>query len=193
MNMEEEISAPAGIGLRIAFGYEARVGKDASADFLIQEYGGTRLSFARVLYDIQTYAQRACGFPEVKDRTFLQWLGTEWGRKQDPNVWVKIVERQIEAASPTANLYVIDVRFPNEMEMLRRHGFLLVNLTRNQGDRMATFGNGSTAHASETALSGPDVKWDKVIENNGSLKDLHLKLFKMVEVEQIVKMVLQME
>ncbi|HMP28698.1 MAG TPA: hypothetical protein PKD85_03810 [Saprospiraceae bacterium] len=160
--------------LKIAFGFEARVGKDTAVDYLIKTYGGKRLSFAQPLYDIQTYAQNICGLPKEKDRKFLQIVGTEWGRDKDPNIWVNIVLKQIAETPSNENIFISDLRFPNELEALKKAGFITVLITRTEKKRLVEFikdAGGSLKHASETSLKGYEKEFNYHIKNHGSLEE----------------------
>lgn len=165
--------------LRLAFGCEARVGKDTACDYLIKSIplkvpGGEtpiRLSFAGALYDILYHAQKVCGFPLGKDRKFLQFVGTEWARAQDPKVWINIVKRRIEEMPANVPIIITDVRFQNEAEMLSHLGFQLIRIKRDPIHRTEIL---NTNHSSETALL--DYKWDLVLKNNHSLEDFYNKL-----------------
>lgn len=161
--------------LRIAFGYQAQVGKDTAVAHLIEKYGGIKLSFAQPIYDILAFAQKTCGFQQSKDRKFLQWVGTEWGRSIDDNVWVNAVLRQIEENSDK-NIYISDLRYPNEFETLRKAGFMLVKIVRPELDRVKTFGTGSVKHSSEIGLASDDVQWDSVITNDTDLSSFLTKI-----------------
>lgn len=163
--------------LRVGFGYEARVGKDTAATFLIGMYGGgVRLSFAQPLYDIQEFVQERCGLPKEKDRRLLQILGTEWGRERNPDIWVNILLAALDALPAHTNVFITDVRFPNEIQALKSRGFILVNLVRPSAQRLAAFTDGgSTQHASETALKG-NRDWDLTIANESTLDEFHRKL-----------------
>jgi hypothetical protein len=167
-------------GLRIAFGYEARVGKDTAVDYLIGKYGGHRFSFAKALYDIMAAAQEICGLPKEKDRRFLQIVGTEWGRERDPNIWVNIVVDKIRALREEENIYISDLRFPNEVEALKKEGFTLVHISRPEPERLQVFSNenvgGSTQHASEVALRGSENLFDYHITNDGTLEEFLKKI-----------------
>ncbi len=115
------------MALRIAFGCTARVGKDTACAYLIKKYGGGRISFAEPLYELLYHCQDFLGFPKQKDRKFLQWVGTEWGRAQDNDIWVK---KALEKLDNHQNFFVSDLRFPNEVKALRKQGFVLVQLIR---------------------------------------------------------------
>jgi hypothetical protein len=162
---------------KFAFGCEARVGKDTACDYLMKRLGEVtgyqpeRMSFASALYDILFVAQKTCGFEATKDRKFLQWVGTEWARAKDPDVWVNILGRRIEHTPEDIPILVTDLRFPNEAKMLREMGFTLVRIKRDSSLRGESL---NTGHASEIGLL--DYEWDVVIENNGSLEDFYQKL-----------------
>lgn len=163
--------------MRIAFGYKMGSGKDEAVSYLIREYGGTRISFAEPIYDIMHYAQKRCGFQQEKDRQFLQYVGTEWARNKEANVWVRLA---IEAAQPVdQNAFISDLRFPNEFEALKKNGWTCVKLVRShQEDRKGT---GSHVHSSEIALDDiRDHEWDHILHNDGTLEDFYQKLDSLV-------------
>ena len=74
---------------KIAFGGKMGVGKDFAVEYLRNRYSGNKLSFAKPIYDILNFAQKTCGFREEKDRQFLQFIGTEWARQKNPDIWVE--------------------------------------------------------------------------------------------------------
>lgn len=159
--------------MKIAFSGKISSGKDTSAEYLISQYGGQKHSFAAAIYDIMYYAQKVCGFSQEKDRKFLQMVGTEWGRSKDSDVWIKTAIRNTPLFG---NVFLTDLRFPNELYALKMNGWITVRIKRTtQGD--TRLGSGSHTHASETALDDtPDSEYDYVIENNGTLEELHGKL-----------------
>lgn len=74
--------------MRITFGYKAGSGKDNAMAYIKSRYPGKYISFASPRYQILYFAQDQLGWSREKDRKFLQWVGTEWGREREPNVWV---------------------------------------------------------------------------------------------------------
>lgn len=154
--------------MRVAFGCEARVGKDSVCAMLQQKHGGTTFSFAQPIYDIMHYAQNVTGRLREKDTLFLQIVGTEWGRARDPDVWVKATQSRILQCTDT-NIFVSDIRFPNEFDMLKSLGFVCIRIIRPNRpiDR-------NTLHESEQAAIG--LQWDHQIVNDGTLEDLYAQV-----------------
>jgi len=157
--------------LRIAFGYQSRVGKDTACLLLQQKYGGNIYNFSKSLYDILYHAQSICGFPKEKDPKFLQWVGTEWARSKDPNVWINKTFENIDWSN---NCFISDLRFKNEMDYLSKNGFITIKIIRD--DRPI---DRNPLHQSENDLNSAD--WDYTIINNGSISDLEQKLTFIVE------------
>ena len=160
--------------MKIAFGYKAGSGKDTCVDYLIKKHGGKKIAFSEPLYDILNYAQNICGFEHTKDRKFLQFIGTEWGREINPTIWVDLALKKCDLYN---NFYCSDVRFLNEFDAMRTNGWTLIKLVRD----VYSLRNGDINHASETQLDLlPDDKWDYIIDNNGTIEDLYTKLDKIV-------------
>ena len=158
--------------MKIAFGYKMRSGKDASVDYLLNKYGGKKLSFSEPLYDILHYAQNICDFPPEKDREFLQWIGTNWARNKNKNVWIDVASRKIKEIKE-GNIYFSDVRFMNEFKMLKNNGFILIKINR--------YTKISDPHISENDLDKvEDCIWDYIIENNGTIQELYKKIDEIV-------------
>ena len=90
-------------------------------------------------------------------REILQWHGTDFRRKQDPDYWVKLMDRQVD--SDYFNIIVDDVRFRNEADFVKRRNGKLIRLNPYPGWKPNEFAN----HRSETDLD--DYKdWDLIIQ-----------------------------
>ena len=152
------------------------VGKDAACSHLINKYGGKHLSFAMPLYDIQRYAQQKCGFLEEKDRQFLQYIGTDWARNKDPDVWVRLA---LQDHVQDENIFLSDLRFKNEFYALKKAGWFCVKIVRPQEENEVQNRNGTgrNNHESETSLDSIDDKeWNYIIHNDKSIQDFYNKL-----------------
>jgi hypothetical protein len=167
--------------LKIAFGGHARVGKDTAAEYLRSRYSGVILHFADPIKEIMAFTQRRCGFDEIKDTKFLQFIGTEWAREHDPDVWVKLLLREVDGM-PTADvsgtpthIFVADLRFRNEAAALMAEGFTLIKIQRE--DRVI---DRDPNHQSENDMNEFN-DWDYVVENSGNIGELYYKLNAIVE------------
>ena len=127
-------------------------------------------------------------------RHALQQLGTQWGRDCYENVWIEYAVRvanQLEkggyAYHHQRGLYPIsppeiwmwakkdvaipDVRFKNEIDGLKQAGAVLIRVKRP----VAGLEGAAGAHRSETEQDDiPDAAFDFVINNEGTLAELHL-------------------
>ena len=117
-------------------------------------------------------------------RDLLQKLGTDAMRNGlHENTWVNALMSEYLATTITTginewdyweedvlpNWIVTDTRFPNEVKAIKEKGGILIKIER---DTSNTIGTG---HISETALDDY-TEWDYVIDNNGSLLDLRMKI-----------------
>lgn len=160
--------------MRIAFGYKMGCGKDTAVDYLIHKHGGNKISFSEPLYDMMYYCQTICGFKPKKDRKFLQWIGTEWAREQNKNVWIDVLLTKVENYSNRGykNIFVSDVRFKNEFQALKNNGWICVKIVKDNTDNR--LGNGYINHSSENELDMLDAdEWSYVITNNGTLEEFY--------------------
>lgn len=88
-------------------------------------------------------------------------------REQDPDYWIK----QLPLGQ---GAIVSDCRFENELNLLRKQGFMAVRIEANEEVRTER-GWPSIDDTSETELDGR-MDWDYVIENNGGLERLRLEV-----------------
>lgn len=171
----------------LAFTGRAGSGKSTALECLkdIQHHPLALKKFASPLLDMQEmiYArvrsvyQRPANF--TKDRTLLQFLGTDWARKTiSDTIWVDLWKQEIERFHNAANNLAVepifvcdDVRFDNEAETVKSLGGHIIQIVSN-AHRIEV--KGIPNHASE---NGIDLKYiDYIIENNGSVEDLRQSL-----------------
>lgn len=150
------------------------------------------VKFAQPLYDIQEEIyhriQPVYTRPEsfIKDRTLLQWLGTDWGRKHiSETLWVDLWlakvnqhERVYNDLNGKDTLVIVcdDVRFDNEAETLRGRGGHVVKIVSNQNANRIQLINAT--HASEAGLAANLV--DHTIVNDGTLEQYKDQLRQML-------------
>ena len=162
--------------LKLAFGFKMGVGKDTAANYLIKKYGGNNIKISKPIYDILFYTQQKCGFETKKDRKFLQWIGTEWGRAKDNNVWINLTLKEVT----TGNNYITDLRFINEFTKLKQDGWKCIRLDKIKIEPNRE-GSGDKFHISETELKYlPDYEWDFIINNDSTEEEFFKKLDKIV-------------
>lgn len=148
----------------IGLGHKARHGKDYLAGCLLKLLPGSRIfSFAD---DLKALA-RALGMTS-KHPAFLQQLGAAM-RALDENYWVDCVFLKLEELNPPYAI-VPDVRFPNEADVLKRHGAFLVKVERFALDGTLYVDPSRPAtHESETALDGYTGWNEQVTARSGDL------------------------
>lgn len=151
------------------------------------------VKFAQPLYDMQEMIYNRINSvyvrpPEfVKDRKLLQWIGTEWGRGLNENLWVDLWKAEVSSilglgsyngvghAMDYSPLIVCDdVRFENEAETIRAMGGVVIKInTQKNLDRITT-ANGIKNHSSEVSL--PNNLVDLTVDNNGTLEQYQSNL-----------------
>ena len=140
-------------------------------------------------------------------RLLMQLLGTECGRQIiHPNIWVNAtlnnydyIQRWIDVGSKAIlpNWIITDTRFPNEADAVKSRGGINIRLIRNL--KKCTCLNDleysncnkncerhriETEHESETALD--NYTFDYIIDNNGTIEDLIIKVKEILIKENII-------
>ena len=181
----------------LAFAGKMYTGKDTSADIWVKRYieyskymnsldlpvrGYQRLAFAdgikQVCKTVFNLTDDDVNTPNGKKqivgiygktvRELLQGIGEGLRQSISPNIWVtramSIIDNTLNFTDK--NIVVTDVRYINELSALKARGFTMVKLVRDTGIE--------DNHPSEKDLK--DSHFDYIIENNGSLVDLEIKL-----------------
>lgn len=104
--------------------------------------------------------------PYGKQRTLLQWWGTEYRRSINSDYWVKALAKRIAEDQPEIAL-ITDVRFPNEVQFIQQYGEVI----KVDRPSLPSLRGAAGVHASELALANFDG-WDAVIKNDGDLETL---------------------
>jgi len=112
-------------------------GKTTLAQGLLEHFTSIHsevIKFADPLYELHDLINnkfREWGVERPrKDGALLQWLGTDFGRKQiDEHLWVKIALKKVnQAVAIRKNVILDDCRFENEFDPFSRSGALTVRL-----------------------------------------------------------------
>lgn len=191
-------------------------GKGTVATELVQKYNFRQDSFAASLKDacamlfgwprhllegdtkesrewreiVDTWWSEKLCIPDFSPRYALQIMGTDILRNHfNQDIWFLTVENRIRK-NPEQDVVISDVRFPNEIEFIRKHGGALVKINRGANPVwyetavMANNGNSiakevmtktySSAHFSEWAWAGSKVDYE--INNNKDFEYLNLQI-----------------
>lgn len=163
-------------------------GKDTLGRILIERYGYVRLAFADPLKeacrnifgftDEQLYGdlkETDDTFWQTTPRRVLQYVGTDLLRNQlanimpqlGTNIWVEALRRRIDIMrheNPDIKIVVTDVRFENEVEMIKRLSGTVIRVSR------PSVNTSIDVHSSEINIDNLNV--DHQILNEGTLHDL---------------------
>jgi len=115
----------------------------------------------------------------VTPRLALQTLGTEWGRRLTPDIWVEAAIREADArlkpgwgtVIPAPMVVIPDMRFRNEFEAVKRYGGKTLRLYRRDAPPLRY------QHPSEKDLwEIPDSEFDFVLHNDWTIDALEIAL-----------------
>jgi len=190
-------------------------GKGTIGDVLIRDYQFVRLSFADALKDavsvifgwdrqmlegdtkesrdwrekVDPWWSDKFGY-QVTPRLMMQKMGTEAGRQVfDDEIWIHTVAKRLKDHK---HVVIPDVRFPNEIDFIRKSGGYIVQVNRGKAPKwydVALQANKEQntdlmvnypIHYSEWAWVG--YHRDYTIENNGSMVMLESDLLHMMKV-----------
>ena len=135
-------------------------------------------------------------------RMLLQLLGTECGRNIiHPNVWVNALMSEYKMSytqhpdidyiesKQYPNWIITDMRFPNELEAVKRRGGITIRVNRPYttvvgGNGIPATFNQNQFHPSETSLD--NANFDYTIENNSTIEDLIHTVSLILKKEKII-------
>lgn len=164
-------------------------GKDTLGKNFVEAHCFKRLAFADALKsacksifgftDEQLYGNEKeieDSFWKTTPRAVLQYVGTELFRNQlnvimphvKNNIWVDVVKKQILdvwKVNPHACFVITDVRFPNEIAMIKELGGCMIRVKREK------VANECDSHSSEAGID--DLVVDMEVLNNGTIEELY--------------------
>lgn len=152
--------------MRIAFGPYMRSGKDTACEYLKKRHGGIIFSFSERLYKTTRKIQKSLGFPIEKDRNLLLLVG-KYATDKNSLIFVKDTEEKIKNTNKETNIFISDVRKPEEAEMLKKNGFTIIKIVRNHPEK--------TFSEMEEKMAETNY-FDITIENNGTLEEFYGEL-----------------
>lgn len=136
-----------GGGVVVGFAGFAGSGKDTAADYLVNNYGFTKISFADAVKDVlaivfcwdrdmlegktsqsrkwreevdEAWAE-ALNIPDFTPRKAMQMVGTDLFRKFiSDEIWVlNVVQKILKVFAEGGDVVIADCRFPNEIDMVK--------------------------------------------------------------------------
>ena len=163
-------------------------GKDTIADIIVSKYDYRKIHFANPLKEgcrhifglteKQLYGNEkdvVDKYWRITPRKLLQFVGTDLFRNQlgkvipymKNSVWVQRLEKTF-IDNPDTNYVVADIRFQNEVDMLKKHGAFIIKLHRPNIKN-------DDEHFSETGID--DIKgFDLLILNDTTINELYNKI-----------------
>lgn len=170
----------------IVFCGNAGSGKSTLCEYLSEKYLYFRLKFADPIKEM--LASIGLGYEELEGdlkekpcdllggktpRFAMQTLGTEWGRQAVyNNIWVDAWSRDAEELLLYRNVVCDDMRFPNEVEAVKKFNGTIIKIVRPGQEDIP-----ENTHISEQN----DLGYDHILVNNGTTTELFEKL------EEIIK------
>jgi hypothetical protein len=166
-------------------------GKDTLAEYLKKKYGYQQMMFAKPIKDLcrlifgfneeQLYGSTKETLDErwgVTPRDMFQYIGTEMFRKMMANkipgigegFWIKCLMEQVKSIlreNPDARIVISDVRFPNEIDVIRQLGGLLIRVKR------PSVNNSTDVHESEIYIEQLEVDFELL--NDSTIDSLYNK------------------
>lgn len=135
---------------------------------------------------------------DITPRWVLQYWGTEVLRKNfHDDIWISSLEYKLSRTND--DVVISDVRFPNEIEAIRRSGGIVIQVERgeipawyeyaknyNRGERKNHQWATSKHHLDKLGIHPSEYsvvgcKFDAVIENNGTIEHLYAQVNDLVQ------------
>lgn len=172
------------------------VGKDTVADYMVSRYNVEKRAFASpikeacaILFQLpigrfEGEDKEVCDAHQcLSPRQMMQLVGTDFFRDQvRQDFWIDHFKKWYAARDPSRPVVVTDVRFQNEVDVIKALGGMVVRITRpHEGSGRHTMSD--DAHITERGvaeLQGVHA----TIENVGSLEELHGKVNELMAVRE---------
>jgi guanylate kinase len=153
-------------------------GKDDFADYLVEKYGYTKISFALGIYEI---ARKYFGMT-LKDRKLLQAIG-QGMREIDPDVWIKAAFKEAEKYD---KVVISDLRQSNEYIYAMKNEFVPFRIQADLNVRIdrCVSRDGVQPNIDEWETegeTGADNFDYHVIENNSTKEEFHKYIDRFME------------
>lgn len=120
-------------------------------------------------------------------RRILQTLGTEWGRDLNPDIWINLLTKKLEAfhwsllrSGQKGICLITDVRFSNELDALKKYRPIVIRIDRpgygwahmSRINKAQHYLGLKRVHASERPLDLSGLDHVVELRNSGTLEDM---------------------
>lgn len=109
---------------------------------------------------------------DISRRELMQRVGDGLRQTVDNSVWVKATLNNFR---PNENIIITDVRYPNELDVIKERGGILIRVIRPEHQESTLIGE-QAKHSSETALDNMSLTEFITVINDGTLDDLRVKI-----------------
>lgn len=176
----------------------AKSGKDTVGQYLVSSYLFRRVAFAdnvrNGVYAMNPFVPYGDGYSRLQRvvddlgwdvakeevleiRRLLQTYGTEAGREiHGHNIWIDNLAHQVDSIIEHNHVVITDVRFDNELDYIEDCGGVVIRVDRDGVGRRFN-------HKSEDV----PLKADYVVDNNGTIDELYVKIDSIMEELGMVK------
>lgn len=162
----------------IIFSGKQYSGKDTAAKIMLDKMPDYRRCAMGDIIKMTYGQEKGLSFEQIEQnkalyRADLIQLGN-WGRKQDPDYWLKKILEQ------DGNIIVTDVRVPHEYEIFKRAHAISIRI---EASRQTRSSRGKLVGENDITEIGLDnIKdWDYVIDNNSDYTNLEQQVLKIIQ------------
>ena len=139
---------------------------------------------------VDEFWSKKLNIQDLTPRMTLQLLGTEVLRDNfSEGIWISCVEKRLSELKKETNVVITDCRFSNEVNMIQQKNGILIKVKRGEDpewwkDALAATDLGFV-HAEKhkkiledkgihiTEWAWANTKFDYIVDNNGTLEELH--------------------
>jgi phosphomevalonate kinase len=144
-------------------------GKDTIAKMILKKMPSFKRCAMGDIIKLEYGKQHNLTYEEIENNKSLYRQGLidlgNWGRKQDPDYWLKKIIAQ------DGNIFVTDVRVPHEYEVFKNAGAIAIRIEASRDIRAS---RGNLIGENDVTEVGLDFveDWDYIIDNNSSYENL---------------------
>lgn len=171
--------------MKIAICGKAGSGKSTMANYLIENFGFVKYSFAAAVKEIG----RDLFGMTTKDRSLLQHIGAKM-REIDQAVWIRYICNKI-MADGFPDVVVDDLRYKNEELFLRGMDFVIIKLVGDPIGRQKAMTPAQRNHPSELEID--TIVPDYVIDTENPLEENYKELVRIIMIKTLEALAMSKE